>query len=174
MLHTVPLSPGTPPLHILCLLTSPAWTSGVGVSSKSCSSVSDCQCFARTFLFCSHLAKGLTILSSSSSTCAPPLQTVGCLILCSKPALPFPHPSSVCMQPTLSLILGGPTLFFLTISGQQFTDPPTVVRVHCASCLGLLYMSVMVFFLYCCLNSSSSVLPAWMPSPSLQSVFPEP
>ena len=123
------------------------------LSSKSCTSVSHCQCFGRSFLFSSHLFMVFASLSTSSNTWTPPLLAES-LCLWNKPGPLFRTGShstdrllvffflspvlifSSCPAASCTIaalcphILGEATLF--AISSQQFPDPPTVVRVHSA------------------------------------------
>ena len=128
-------------------------------------SVPHCQCFAHSFLFSWHLASGIASSSSFFKICSPPL--------CKSPALPsalliiwltfflalFFH----LLNFTLLLHFGQPVIpllhnisqscmepRFLAVSGQQLTDPPTVVDINSTFCFDFFVISFITFILCYC------------------------
>ena len=100
----------------------------------------NCQCFAHSFLFSSHLASG-SASSSSFKICTPPLHAFGFVILCSSPALLFsgaPPPSSLLhflrhfvqsIIPLLQSIL--PSCMEPRLPSYRQTPPPTSFSSTC-------------------------------------------
>ena len=146
------------------------------MSSRSCTSVSPCQCFAHSFLLFPHLFMDLACLSPSlPPSCwfrhglahRPTDKLLAFFLLSSYPIffsqkrvhliLQQVAPSSHCVLP-----LEGEATFFV-IGSQQSTDPPTLVRVHFALCLSFPH--------HVC---SSSVPPAFILVFRCKAVFTEP